>query len=683
VTVRTLAVVATTLALSGVAAPQTTHHRRSTHPPSAPAAAPAARVIRNRLPLQPGAFALLPLGAVKPEGWLRRQLEIQARGLTGHLDEIWPDVGSNSGWLGGTGESWERGPYYLDGLLPLAYLLQDDALITKANKYVEWTLTHQAPSGALGPPTNTDWWPTMVMLKVLTQYADATGDPRVVPALTKYFAYHLNEAGERPLHQWAVYRWADEVLSIIWLYNRTGDPRLLTLARTLHNQGEDWGRHFASFEFDHKTSTADLALMPGDKDFPDRAMRAHGVNTSMGLKTSAVWSLISGEQNDRDAIVQALEVLDKFHGQPNGMFTADEHYAGRDPSEGTELCAVVEAMFSLEQAMAVNGGVELADRLERISYNALPATLSPDMWSHQYDQQANQVLCSLRSRRWVSNGPESNLFGLEPNFGCCTANLHQGWPKLVASLWMGTTDLGLAAIAYGPNEVRARVGRGIGVTIEERTDYPFHQDVELTIKPDVPYAFPLQLRIPTWAVNATVKLNGIGVEGVTAGTFLKLQRTWRPGDRISLRFPMTTTVTTWYRDGVAIERGPLVFALPIGEDWRKITEGLKHPASAPAADWEIYPTTPWNYGLLAEPGSGDTLKVEERPVGETPFTASTAAVSIHATGRKVPEWQLEEGSAGTLPQSPVISAEPDESLTLVPYGSARLRVTVFPRVAAK
>ena len=248
-------------------------------------------------------------------------------------------------------------------------------------------------------------------------------------------------------------------LSIVWLYNRTGDPRLLTLARTLHNQGADWGRHFTTFEFEHKTSTIDLALMPGDKEFSDRAMRAHGVNTSMGLKTSAVWSQVSGDQTDRDAIVQALAMLDKFHGQPNGMFTADEHYAGRDPSEGTELCAVVEAMFSLEQALAVRGGVELADRLERISYNALPATLSPDMWAHQYDQQANQVLCSLRHRRWVSNGPESNLFGLEPNFGCCTANLHQGWPKLVASLWMGTPDLGLAAVAYGPSEVRARVGR--------------------------------------------------------------------------------------------------------------------------------------------------------------------------------------------------------------------------------
>lgn len=670
-----LASVVVSIALVSASVPARSHR-------SAAAAVlpPAPRVVRNRTPLQPGAFTVLPLGSITPAGWLRRQLEIQAHGLTGHLDEFWPDVGANSGWLGGTGESWERGPYYLDGLLPLAYLLDDKALIAKANRYVEWTLTHQAASGALGPPTNTDWWPTMVMLKVLTQYAEATGDPRVVPALARYFAYHLEEAGQRPLHQWAAYRWADELLSVVWLYNRTADPRLLTLARTLHNQGTDWGRHFARFEFETKTSTRDLALEPSDKEFSDRAMRAHGVNTSMGLKTSAVWSLISADLTDRDAVLQALDVLDRYHGQPNGMFTADEHYAGRDPSEGTELCAVVEAMFSLEQVMAVRGGVALADRLERIAYNALPATSSPDMWAHQYDQQANQVLCSLRSRRWVSNGPESNLFGVEPNFGCCTANMHQGWPKLVASLWMATPDAGVAAIVYAPSRVRTRVGRGVSVTIDERTEYPFRQDVELVVRPEVAYKFPLDLRIPSWAAGATATVNGATVAGIMPGQFLRLERIWRSGDTVRLHLPAVTTLTTWYRDGVSLERGPLVFALPIGEDWRKITTGMKHPATGPAADWEIFPTTPWNYGLVMNTTDAAGLRVDQKPVGDVPFSPTTPAVAIRVTGRKVPEWQLEEGSAGTLPQSPVISTEPDEPLMLVPYGAVRLRVTVFPRI---
>ena len=239
------------IALALTTAPQRSRRARAPKPDPAPA---AARVVRNRTPLKPGAFALLPLGSVRPEGWLRRQLDIQARGLTGRLDEFWPDVGPASGWLGGAGESWERGPYYLDGLVPLAYLLEDPALIAKAQRYVEWTLTTQADTGWLGPKSNTDWWPNMVMLKVLTQYQEATGDPRVVPALTRYFEHHAARAAERPLHDWAVYRWADELATIVWLFNRTADPRLLDLARTLKAQGTDWRAHFDRFAFTDKTS---------------------------------------------------------------------------------------------------------------------------------------------------------------------------------------------------------------------------------------------------------------------------------------------------------------------------------------------------------------------------------------------------------------------------------------------
>jgi uncharacterized protein len=639
------------------------------------------RVVRNRAPLQPGAFAPLPLGSIEPDGWLRRQLEIQAKGLTGRLDELWPDVGPQSGWLGGAGESWERGPYYLDGLLPLAYLLKNDALIAKASRYVEWTLTHQQPSGWIGPPSNTDWWPNMVMLKVLTQYQEATGDPRVVPALTRYFHHHLEGAGRRPLKDWAIYRWADELLTIVWLYNRTADPKLLTLARTLHNQGADWRQHFASFELTSKTTNQQLGWGAEPKGLPDLAMRAHGVNNAMALKTSAIWSLVSGDAADRDAIMTAIDVLDRYHGQPNGMFSADEHYAGRDPSEGTELCAVVETMFSLEQSVAARGGVALADRLERIAYNALPATLSADMWSHQYDQQANQVLCSLNRRRWVSNGPEANVFGLEPNFGCCTANLHQGWPKLVASLWMASPDDGLAAVTYGPSTVRARVGRGIPVTIEERTDYPFRDTIELTVRPQVvPLTFPLHVRIPRWASSPVVRVNGAPLADVVSGAFARIERAWRAGDRVTIRLPMSPAASTWYRESIAIERGPLVFSLAVGEDWRRLTSGMKKPATSPAADWEVLPKTAWNYGLVLDPANAGALVVDEGVVGDVPFAAATPAVTIRVTGRRIPEWQLEEGSAGTLPLSPAASREPNESLRLVPYGAARWRITAFPRI---
>jgi hypothetical protein len=288
------------------------------------------------------------------------------------------------------------------------------------------------------------------------------------------------------------------------------------------------------------------------------------------------------------------------------------------------------------------------------------------------------VLCTLARRQWVSNGPESNLFGLEPNFGCCTANMHQGWPKLAQSLWMATPDGGLAAVAYAPNEVKTMVA-GVAVTIAEETEYPFRDTVRFTVSPSSAASFPLLLRVPAWAAYASIAVNGARAEGVRSGGFVRIDRRWSPRDRIVLTLPMQPRATTWYRNSVAVERGPLVFALRMGEDWRKIAAGMAKPAPAPAADWEVRPTTPWNYGLVIG-GSSVATQVRERPVGEYPFSPEGAPVEIIVTGRRVPEWTMVEGSAGPLPQSPVVSKAANEILTLVPYGSAKLRVTAFPRI---
>jgi len=203
---------------------------------------------------------MLPLGSIRPAGWLKRQLQIQANGLSGHLDETWPDVGPNSGWLGGPGESWERGPYFLDGLVPLAWLLDDQRLKAKAQRYIDWTLTHQAASGMIGPASNNDWWPRIVMLKVLTQYQEFTADPRVIPVMDRYFRYQLGELPNRPLRDWGKFRWQDELLSVLWLYNRTGSAYLLDLAHLLHRQGYDWMAQYANFQYTQRVTAEYLKL---------------------------------------------------------------------------------------------------------------------------------------------------------------------------------------------------------------------------------------------------------------------------------------------------------------------------------------------------------------------------------------------------------------------------------------
>ena len=389
-------------------------------------------------------------------------------------------MGPNSGWLGGKGESWERGPYFLDGLVPLAWTLDDDRLKAKAQRFIDWTLDHQAPNGMIGPASNNDWWP---------RYRDAEGsDP--IPGIHRRLARDSGDGSllslpawrslpARPLRDWGKFRWQDELLSVIWLYNRTGSAYLLDLARLLRAQGYDWMAQFADFKYTEKITRDFIKLDEGDGLKDISLLPRTASTTDRRSRPGRSGRSFPATRDDRSAVLKMIAELDKYHGLPNGMFSCDEHLAGPDPSQGSELCTVVEYMFSLEHVAGHHRRPgSLGDRLEKLAFNALPGTFTDDMWAHQYNQEPNQVECSLHHKPWTTDGPESNLYGLEPNFGCCTANFHQGWPKFANSLFMlsgaqdSDADDGLVAAAYAPCEVRT-VLRGTPVHVVEETDYPF------------------------------------------------------------------------------------------------------------------------------------------------------------------------------------------------------------------
>lgn len=644
----------------------------------------------NPEPLRTNAYIKLPLGTVKPAGWLKSQLEAQASGLSGHIDEFWPDL-VNSSWHGGEGEAWERGPYFLDGLVPLAYLLDHDRLKEKVSKWIQPIIASSSDSGWYGPAKNKDRWPLAVANKVLMQYYEATGDTNALNVLVKYFRYLHSNPPDWPDKEWRGVRAMENAVSGYWLYRQTGEKWILETIESIHKNSSDWTGYYEKFPWDSAASADRIIPL----DWGPTGLTAHVVNNAMAIKYPGLWYQQSMDERHKNAVYAGIDKYDAHHGQAGGRFSGDEHLSGKNPSQGTELCSVVEYMFSLAELYAILGDNSLADRLELLTYNALPGTTTPDMWAHQYDQQSNQVLVSGAKRDWSTNGDYSNIYGLMPNFACCLANMHQGWPKFVETMWMATNENGLAAVSYGPSVVKAKVGKGREVTITEETNYPFNSLITFTISTESPVKFPVELRIPGWADSVEIKY-GKKTIFVKGHQSVKLTEKWKSGDQITMQIPMELRFERRYNNAVSVIRGPLYFSLRIDKKYKSVKINYDNFNYSGSVDWEISPKSPWNYGLLID--TGNTMRgfrVKENEIRSFPFSDKgdmiwsadsgkyvvsqhDAPIVIRARGIKIPSWTMKNNSADVPPLSPVIPEGDPEIIELVPYGCARLRITEFP-----
>ena len=672
----------------------------ATEPCALDACAASGPVARAGAPLlQPLAFAPARLSAVAPAGWLADALQVQASsGQTGQLALFWPPV-HDSVWLGGGADGYlhEDAPYFLNGAVPLAALLAaaGRADVHNLTGQVAAALAaisaNQSASGWLGPDdtrSGDEYWARFNVLSAFLQQAEAVpgAAAALIPAALRYVVAATRRAlapGGFQINDWSAARAHDFVLTMHALIDRfdalaaaglvpagVSEATLYDAAAVAHAQalgnGAVWEAWFSSPLFPNDTVTRNFGML------------THGVNVAQAIKTGGVWWRQLSNASLVASTYERVAVLDRWHGSPSGVVQADEHLAGKLPQHGTELCGIVEAMYSYETLGDVLGDSFFYDRAELAAYNALPAAMTKNMTAHNYLSMANEVQATKADPHiWLTDGDYATIYGLQPNFVCCTANWHQGWPKFAARLHKQTPDGGVAVTLWGPGTTDFTLPGGARATVSVNTSYPFGDDALVTVS--APAGTPVRLRIPGWAAAARVCVVGGACAAAANGSFFLLAQA-APVAAYAVDFAPAVRVDASFSAGAAaVYRGALLYALQLGENVSVIATGARG-----FDDYEVRPTTPWNVALELDPADPAAHLAFARAGPPPPGAPWAAAVqTLTGRGRLLPGWQLVNNSAATPPNSPVDCAAPgtcgDEvAVTLVPYGTTLLRVAALP-----
>ena len=652
-----------------------------------------------------GQFQSIPANAISPKGWLKQYLINQRNGLTGHLENAgypFNTVGWAADSIPGNKsiEKWwpyEQNAYWVDGMMRCGLLLNDTSLLNKARKSIYYVLAHPDSTGFLGPkflkPNDEgDRWVYVVFFRAWMAEYEATRNPAILAAIKKHYL------GDRFPH--AGVRESINAEIILWAYSESKDTALLNFAKEIYKN---------SNELNKNSMVSDAGFLK------DGIVVEHGVTYLEKSKLGAILYLYTGDSTYLRPSIAAFKKLDKYHMLIDGVNVSSEHIQIPTTQESHEICDISDYTWNISYLLKATGDAAYADKIERAAFNAAPGSVTKDFKALQYFSAPNQVVASRES--FIRDGGGSMRYAPNPGTECCPGNVNRMMPNFAVNAWMTDGKGGLAAAMYAPSSVTYAAGaNNTEVTIDEDTRYPFSDSISFAFHLKEKVKFNFYIRIPGWCSNARILINGAELNRqFVPGTYVPLQQEYKEGDKVTVVLPSSFQLTPGPENGISIERGPLLYSLKIQEDWKVDTQDERSTPDFPA--YELFAGSPWNYALCVTKDSlQQQIKVVNNAYSDNPWSIETAPVELKVPARLVKGWTLEnknemkfenwgvkrnergkvtdwyvtdtrikKGSwwfTPLLPDAATLKnglSQKVDTVTLVPYGCSKLRITVFPK----
>ncbi|GAB3423588.1 glycoside hydrolase family 127 protein [Flindersiella endophytica] len=659
----------------------------------------------------------MPLSAVRPQGWLLEFLRRQCAGITGHpeasgypLDHTFWDDPSRPPDLADPAMAWwpyEQTAYWVDGALKAGYLAGDQAVHRMALEQIEGALATAAPDGFIGPEMfrGQHRWAYVVFFRaVLAQYA-ISGDRRLLDGLVAHY--------RSTPHPMNFGRDVSGVEILLALYAETGEADLLEQATNLYAR------------FNQAPSHHDDVSLAGMRS--DRPVAMHGVTFNELAKLGALMYAATGDRDFLSATLHAYAKVENDHLLADGLHSGAEAMSGNGPLESHETCTITDYTWSLGHLLQITGDARHADQLERVIFNALPGAVTKDFTALQYFSCPNQLIAtSTSNHNPMSRGDNRMSYRPGHPVQCCTGNVQRALPNYVERMWMcrlrgaGDGVDEIVAALFGPSRISLSLD-DTPVTIEENTRYPFEPRVAFTLTPQRPARFAFAVRLPEWCREPVVTVNGEHVaESLVPGSFCRIVREWRAGDRVEVSLPFELVPKRWTGGGISLTLGPLTLSLPVSaelsvdteDDWERTPKEFQlarpKPRLAEFPAYTLTPGSPWAYALRDDSSLAEAAEVEWTESTAFPLDVEAPAVRVTVPARRVQGWALAEtdrvsrllpsfsngrfrmveheveGNFTLTPALPEPSTLPEllsedvERIELVPLGNTLLRLTVFP-----